>query len=393
MSTWMIPEDRLSDEQKHFIDVEIPKNKNQWIKGYAGSGKSVLLVHGIHDLIKKNPEIRICVVVFTHSLKQLFIAGFKELKLPEKNLYICTYHQFKKDNYTFDYIFCDEVQDLPKSILDKMRLNAKYIISGGDSYQSIYEKDPQTGEPAVSPTEIGNILNANSWELKTIYRLTRSLVKVISILMPSMSILSSKTDNTKKDITPNLAKASSEQQEVEYIVSKAKDAIANGGNSVAIILPTHEDIIKFVNIALQQNNKDTWDNRDPKNQNKWEKPDFGKLNNYLRINHLDIEYIGNNYGDLFATGQNGKIIMMTYHSSKGLDFDHVFLPFLSDKSYGYFTETLFMVGMTRSKFQLQISYTGSMHRYVSKIEANCNQIDIDDVNNKAKKNVLDDFDF
>ena len=90
MSQWMIPLDKLSDEQRQFIDEEIPKNRNQWIRGYAGSGKSVLLVHGIYDLIIKNPNIRVCVVVFTNSLRQLFIAGFKELKIPDKNVYICT---------------------------------------------------------------------------------------------------------------------------------------------------------------------------------------------------------------------------------------------------------------------------------------------------------------
>ena len=40
--------------------------------------------------IRKNSNIRICIIVFTHSLRQLFIAGLKELKIPEQNVYICT---------------------------------------------------------------------------------------------------------------------------------------------------------------------------------------------------------------------------------------------------------------------------------------------------------------
>lgn len=396
MSQWMIPLDKLSDEQRQFIDEEIPKNRNQWIRGYAGSGKSVLLVHGIYDLIIKNPNIRVCVVVFTNSLRQLFIAGFKELKIPDKNVYICTYHQFRKDNYSFDYIFCDEVQDLPKSILEKMKANAKYVISGGDENQSIYDTDPQPPhELVVNSSEIGNILNANSWILTTIYRLPKSLVKLVSIFMPSMGILSSKTDNTKKDITPNLTKGSSKEKEVEYIISNAQTKLAIGENSV-IILPGHDSVVEFVNIALSQADKNIWDPEDPKNKNKWEKTDFGSLNRHLRNNNINIEYIGNSYGDLYNNGNTDKIIVMTYHSSKGLDFDNVYLPFMGthyDKAMYYFNDTLFMVGMTRSKLSLTITYSGSMNNYTTRIENNCNKIDIDNIMSRSVSDFDDDFDF
>lgn len=404
MSNWMISEEKLSEEQRHFIDEEIPKNKNQWIRGYAGSGKSVLLIHGIHDLIKKNKNISICIVVFTHSLRQLFIAGLKELKIPDKNVYVCTYHQFRKENYSFDYIFCDEVQDLPKSILEKMKANAKYVISGGDENQSIYDKDPQKNhngeyEPVIKSSEIATTLNANTWNLNTIYRLTQSLVKAISSLTPSMSILSSKRDNSQPDITPNLAKASSKEKEVEYILSKSKNAIGNAGQTVAVILPGHDSVIEFINIALKQKNKNIWNKDDTSNQNRWGKPDFGTLNNHLRNNDVDIEYIGNNYGNLYSGGEKGKIIVMTYHSSKGLDFDNVFLPFMGDSHYDrslyYFTDTLLMVGMTRSKLALTITYSGTINKHVAKVKNDCNKIDIDAMlvlsNNNNESD--DDFDF
>lgn len=400
MSNWMIPLDKLSDEQRQFIDEEIPKNRNQWIRGYAGSGKSVLLVHGIYDLVIKNPNIRVCVVVFTNSLRQLFIAGFKELKIADKNVYICTYHQFRKDNYSFDYIFCDEVQDLPKSILEKMKSNAKYVISGGDENQSIYKNDPQPPhEPVVVPSEISNILNANTWNLNTIYRLTRSLVKAISTLIPSMSILSSKTDNTKTDVTPNLLKASTKEKEVEYILSTAKEKIGVSGQTVVVILPGHDSIIEFINMALKQYNKTTWNEGEKCNQNKWGKPDFGTLNSHLKNNNVDIEYIGNNYGDLYNSGEKGNIIVMTYYSSKGLDFDNVFLPFMGnshdDRALYYFTDTLFMVGMTRSKLALSITYSGKMHEFIEKIADSCNKVDIDNLLNQSKNNnnIDDVFDF
>ncbi|MEA2018301.1 MAG: 3'-5' exonuclease [Campylobacterota bacterium] len=392
MSQWMISEDKLSEEQRQFIDVEMVKNNNIWIKGFAGSGKSILLIHGIHDLVRKNKDVRICIIVFTNSLKQLFIAGLRELNIPNDNVYICTYHQFKNDNYSFDYIFCDEVQDLPKSVLEKMKLNAKQVITGGDSNQSIYENDPQTKEPTVTSAEISNVLNATAWDLNTIYRLTKSVIKTISSLLPSMNILSSKTDNTKKDVTPILGNASNKSKEVEYIISKSQDAIEVDEN-VVIILPTHNAIIEFMNTVLELKNKNAWDINDRNNQNNWGRPDFGKLNQYLTSCQLDIEYIGNGYGNLYESGQKGKIIVMTYHSSKGLDFDNVFLPFLnSENEFGYFNETLFMVGMTRSKFALQLTYSGTMHKFVKTIKNDCTEINLDKITND-ENNSDDDFDF
>ena len=159
MSNWMIEATKLDEEQKQFIFEKVKTKDNIWIKGFAGSGKSILLVHTIVDKIKENPNTTICVVVFTHSLIQMFTVGMKELKIPDKNVYLTTYHQFMKDTYTFEYIFCDEVQDLPKSVLEEMKRRSNQLILAGDSNQSIYTNNPSNNEPTVTPSEIGTITN------------------------------------------------------------------------------------------------------------------------------------------------------------------------------------------------------------------------------------------
>ena len=77
---------------------------------------------------------------------------------------------------------------------------------------------------------------------------------------------------------------------------------------------------------------------------------------------------------------------MTYHSSKGLDFDNVFLPFMSIHS-NIRNEILFMVGMTRSKKNLYLTYSGTMHEYIKKIDKECTKIDINDTLNKKDKEI------
>ena len=126
MSSWMIREDQLDPDQRDFINIESKKEGNIWIKGFAGSGKSVLLLHKLREVLQKEPEANVCIIVFTHSLIAMFEAGIKELNIKQK-VPVMTYFQFRKALYDktyiywFDYIFCDEVQDLPGEMLALMK--------------------------------------------------------------------------------------------------------------------------------------------------------------------------------------------------------------------------------------------------------------------------------
>ena len=93
--------------------------------------------------------------------------------------------------------------------------------------------------------------------------------------------------------------------------------------------------------------------------------------------------MGNGYGQ-FSDNSN-KICIMTYHSSKGLDFDNVFLPYLNNSLFivsdETLSKTLFMVAMTRSRNNLYLTYSGYKHAYLNNFAADCNKIDIHDALN------------
>lgn len=390
MSNWMITYDEIkkSGDQKQldFIDNITRINNNSWVQGLAGSGKSVVLVHSLVNIINQKPNATICIVVFTNSLKEMFNTGLRELKVQGK-ITLVTYHQFMKNNNTYDYVFCDEVQDLPPSVLENMKGRSKIqLIVAGDANQSIYDKAPGSQEPVVKVSEIGKITNAEPYELITIHRLTKSIIKAVSKLIPSLNIFTAKKNRTKKDINIRLAKGNDKIQECDYILSEAESAI-NNDQSVVVILPYHDTIVDFINKILELKNIRPWEVE----ENQWGRPDYKKLQYYLNANKVNIEYIGNSYGDLYSAN-NKKIIVMTYHSAKGLDFDNVFLPFLAPNTFNsYFTETLFMVGMTRSKNNLYLTYSGSMHRYVKSFSDECTLIDIDELQNSSDEDI--DFDF
>ena len=375
--SWMIRYEKLDDDQKDFVDNEVNKKGNIWIKGFAGSGKSIMLIHALRKKIESNHSARVCIVVFTHSLVDMFKAGMAELGM--KSIPVMTYHHFAKGYENYDYIFCDEVQDLPAHILNQMQQRCQYIYVAGDSNQSIYEN-------TVNATDIQTIINPRSIVLTKIYRLTRSIVNIVSSLLPNMDIFGSRRDMTKRDVSVRLCEGYDENEEVEYVWEQSLNATSEGYSAV-VLLPKHDYIIDFANRLLQSNGKPTWS----KQKNSYGKVDYSSLNNHFRSQGLKIEYIGNGYGSFQNSERHRNVILMTYHSAKGMDFDNVFLPFLSDKTIisPKNEEILLMVAVTRSKMNLFITYSDSPHPLVLKFESKCQKIDL----NTLKKNVEDEIEF
>lgn len=104
----------------------------------------------------------------------------------------------------YDYILCDEVQDLIPSMLNAMKSRAKHVIVAGDSHQSIYEKDPKKQETTVNPQQIGSLLNARDFELSIIHRLSKSIISAVERLLSYIRISSSKRDLMRKDVSIRL---------------------------------------------------------------------------------------------------------------------------------------------------------------------------------------------
>ena len=91
-----------------------------------------------------------------------------------------------------------------------------------------------------------------------------------------------------------------------------------------------------------------------------------------------MQYVGNGYGSFDENDR--RIIVMTFHSAKGLDFENVFIPFANASMYicpnDSLAKTLFMVAMTRTRKNLYITYNGYPSNYLDAFKSNCSQIDI-----------------
>ncbi len=379
---WMIRYDKLDDDQKDFVDKEINQKGNIWIKGFAGSGKSVMLIHALRKKLEEHPNANTCMVVFTHSLVDMFKTGMKELGMP--SIPVMTYHQFKKGNQRYDYVFVDEVQDLPEDVLIQMRQRSSNVYVAGDSNQSIYED-------TVSPSQIGEFIDARPFVLTRIYRLTRSIMTAVSNLLPDLDIFGARRDMTKKDVSVRLAKAYDRDEEVKYVWQQGTNATSEGYSSV-VLLPTHDDIMDFCNRICSTQGKDVWQFQ----ENRWGKPDYNSLNNHFKNKGLKVEYVGNGYGSFENAENKRNLILMTYHSAKGMDFENVFLPYLSSDTLisRRDEKTLFMVAITRSKMNLYLTYSDYLHPLVESFESTCQRVDIGSSANVSSSSSTDeDFDF
>lgn len=360
---WLVDYGILDDQQKNFVDNVDIDQQNIWIKGFPGSGKSVLLAYVFKRIINKNPKPRVVVVLFTHALIAMYEAAFQEMGLKAK---IQTYFQFRKSREEYDYILCDEVQDLTPSILDEMNQRAKHVIVAGDENQSIYECDPQTQEKTVEPNQINTLLKAISFQLNIIHRLTKSIRSAVNKVFPKLNIFTSPIDLTKIDIGVRLCEALNMDEEVKYIEKEGRKAI-RVHEGVVVLFPTHREILSFINKLLVLNDKLEYSGIKLDDQ----------LNLYLSDSGIPIQYVGNGYGSFI---DNNRIAVMTYHSSKGLDFDHVFIPGMSSGRFiakdVEIAKRLFLVAMTRSRKNLYSTYSGNLHGSVQRFSNDCNKIDI-----------------
>jgi hypothetical protein len=369
-SKWFVPEDRLNPDQQRFLrDVDINR-QNIWIKGFAGSGKSVLLVHVANKILTEKPNARIVLIVYTQSLVEMFRTALREIFKERANqIPIMTYFAFMSSDNSYDYILCDEVQDLTPRVLNKMYERSAHLVVAGDSNQSIYPEDPRWRESTVKVEQIPALIHGRDFELTIIERLTESIMKAVKSLL-KINIFNSRVNINHTDTKISLCKENSKQDEISFVIQNANRVISRG-YTAAVLIPTQKSIVEFVNSVLASQGKPIWNNR----VNQYGKVDFGNMNQHLKSNGIKMQYVGNGYGEFKSNPDY--IVLMTYHSAKGLDFDYVYIPFCNDRLWISYNEelakTLFMVAMTRARMNLYISYSGTLNSYVSSFEVDCSK--------------------
>ena len=361
---WMVPEEKLGSDQIEVIkEIEKIGNKTIWIKGHAGSGKSVVLIQSIKDYLANNPDAKVCIVVFTRALVDLITVGLKQVpQLQSKNVPVYTIYQLypkimNNQILPFDAIFCDEVQDLPITFIVSMKKACRHLVIAGDASQSIYTDVPNFITPSASVEDIKTQIAPVEKQLNTIYRLSKDIVTMLRNVFPEL--LDDLIHINKENTQIKLFKSDSIRNE---IVFNWKDANSTKNkrpeDTVAVLISGREAIADFANEVLDIEGKELW----PRELDGDGALNFGSMNIHLKKQNVPLMYLGNRHGSLELADKENKIIIMTYHSSKGLDFNYVYLPLVNQDMYIHENKNaLLLVALSRSKGGLTITYTGLLY--------------------------------
>ena len=362
--TWYVPYDKLDSKQIEIINgITRSPDRSHWVQGYAGTGKTIILTHAIERVAADKPNASLCYITFTHALKDMVASG---LHGPvAKRVEIKTHTRFLSDQQQYDYVFLDEVQDIKPSDLDMIRGLAGSVIVAGDPEQSIYEN-------SGSKPEILSTLTPQEWFLAQIFRLTPLLRKVAQAILPSSKIVEGLMANTGADVTIRLVSFRDPGSEADWVWEEARRRARPSTPSV-ILVPTHKAIADFSFELARQLCIDEPPSavvRDRQSRN------YGPFNEYWKENGLALQYLGNDQGSFADGDQRPVVYMMTFASAKGLDFENVFIPGMSEGAYLVdaraaernpdLDRRLLFVAVTRSRKNLFVSYHGKRpHRLVA----------------------------
>ncbi len=366
---WMIKENQLDTKQESVLNSLVnASDRPEWVLGYAGTGKTIIITLAINKLQEVYPDASICFLTYTHALKDMVETGI--FKRRGKKILVSTVDSFNPGNQIYDYIIVDEIQDVKSRHIQKIIDSCEHLIVAGDPEQSIYE-----GRINQSSLQ-KEIPRLKKHLLKNIYRLPLNNFQIANAILPD-----AKWDKDaalpSEGFPGKVFKANSWEEEVPTIFNEAL-SYAREGQPSAILLPTHNLIWDFANILCLSKSKQPPPHRE---RNQVKSIDYTAFNQHFEKNKIALQFLGSNNGSLPESDDKKMCYLMTYHSAKGLDFNSVFLPHLTSstcldaKPHSLSKEEserrLFYVALTRSRNNLFLSYHGEPNYLLSDIHPDC----------------------
>lgn len=311
-----IKESEMDDYQRKIISKR--SDDSLVVEGCAGSGKSIIALWKLHDVVSNNKGTA-QLIVLTKALKEYFVEGCRKIDL-DPNLIDYWYHWSQSPTHK-DYLFVDEAQDFTLSQIEEFRNHSEKLLLYGDSSQQLYRF--LHGEKCVTMKNLEEFINCKAEHLVFNHRLPKRIARLAQIANRENDDLEERCTEEGPE-NPYILHYDSFEDQLITIMNVIQNRELE---DVGIFLPTNEMV------------KQTAD--------------------FFRSKGMRIEYKTNRGSGIEAVDtlnfgtSNPKI--MTYHSAKGLQFESVFLP-ECDSVRGDF-EGAFYVAMTRSYRYLYIMYT------------------------------------
>lgn len=372
MPTWLVPESELTPDQLRA--VRLPDDRNRILYGAPGSGKTIVLLHRARHLraLRKFPNERLRIFVFTNVLSQYIRSALQLLEIPEGCVmtfaHWCKtfFEEEKLANHIprsarnqpdfkaiqravqarvtnsprkyeglFDVVMVDEGQDLDTGAFEILRTIAKHVTVCADPKQQIYDAGAENDA-------IVKALGASTASFLNAYRCSPYIARLAGRFLQDAEersfFLRQSTPFQGQRETPLFFKAENVDEERAKLIEMVRIRCLQG-DRVAILLAQKRDVTEFAR--------------------------------GLTENGLTVEVYNQAYGrtrggnerlpDLNFASDNPKLL--SYHSAKGLTFDSVLMPRLVPMSFGKFkaqlVSKLLFVGITRATKWVYMSSSGS----------------------------------
>lgn len=283
--SFYVKDSELDDFQVQIINK---KTDNSFIvRGCAGSGKSILALWKAKQ-IQEEKKGTFIFIVFTKALMKYMSSGIDQIGLNRENVdYFWNWE--RKGCPSADYIIVDEAQDFSKEDILKFKEKAnKALLLYGDSAQQLYKfiKDKTT----ISMEDMAYHTKFPIEPLIYNHRLPKKVARLAEYIISEFDELERKCKNEGTE-KPKILKYPSFEAQLNAIAEIIKN---RNFEDVGILFRYNTEVEQAYNYFR----------------------DKGILNN--------VEAKFGQIIDLKFNTDNPKI--MTYHSSKGLQFEAVFLP-------------------------------------------------------------------
>lgn len=364
---WMIPINELSAQQRKIIaEITDASSKINWVAGYAGTGKTIVITHALKKIAKLTPRKSVRFMAYTNALKDLVESGVSPAE--SQGVVISTLDSFNNEDLYYDYILVDEVQDITDKQLKNILKRARNVIVAGDPDQSIY-----TGR--VDSEDIGRFLGEHTKHtLRDIHRLGQNLFKVAKEILPEAKFVRGAALSNRSEHRVWKYEAKNIDEEFRYVFQEAQ-RLAQLEKPSAVLFPTHDLINRFASLAAYE----LFGELPPDPIRGVRIICYKEFNDFFQKRKCPLMFLGSNNGSLPKSDSTKMVYLMTYHSAKGLDFENVFLPYLKN---GIYLDAMpknlsreanerrhFFVALTRSRRNVFLSYHGTPHWVLKKIPA------------------------
>jgi len=366
----VVPESHLNSDQIRILNHKIEENENLCISGFFNTGKTTTLLLLYRRLYIENRG-RILLLVYRKIDEERFKEALKELGCRDS---VETYWAFSRHPSRYDYILCDNVHLMGRSLLSEIKQKANQVIVTINPELRLFESSLLSQEPPLSFNDVQEILQPSVYELN-LYPFGNNAIRIVK---PLLNKLVASGSLLHDGYYAQICKAVTDQDESKFIHDQAQRVLSRGF-SAAVLIPTNRGIVSFINNLIKLEGKDPWEMR----LSKWGRIDYSDLNKYMCSIGLNYQFIGNGSGSV--SDMDKKINLMTYHGSMGFVFDYVFMPNLNSDLFISYDESislnLFVLALTRSKMNQYLLYSGSLHPYLERIKDYCVIRDISEEQN------------